>query len=437
MAIDAPVNISSDRPPTRDDRLRAVGKLALGSILGYGVVVILTPFLTRLYSPADLGEFSVIAAVIGILPPLMTLGYPFGQLSTRGTSGALRLGVLSLVCAFFLTLTVLVGLLIWTYFGASIRAAVGTLAALLCGVLAALTTVGINWAIRRHNNTVAACSTFANLGGRGIFQTAFGFSFGGVGGLLLGEILGRASAWWIVERGVLRAAIRSMRRRPSALLRTAVTNLNYPLTVTPAVTLENLLIWLPAPIFAYCFQPEVGGLIVLVQRFASVPLTVANQSLATMFHREAREMMKSEPRRLHNSLKLMFAVAVLAFPPLYLLLASFGAPIAERVFGSAHWADAAFVAATLLPVYLAQFLCLFTDRILLILDRNLVKLKFLLLNALLLFLAVIAAKIMGWSWRGGLELFGLTQALGFAALFLFSSRILQRETSTAKGCSED
>jgi O-antigen/teichoic acid export membrane protein len=83
-----------------DGRVRAVGKLAVGSILGYGVIVMLTPVLTRLYSPADLGEFSAIAAVIGILPPLMTLGYPFGQLSARGIGGALRFGVIALIFAF-------------------------------------------------------------------------------------------------------------------------------------------------------------------------------------------------------------------------------------------------------------------------------------------------------------------------------------------------
>jgi len=296
---------------------------------------------------------------------------------------------------------------------------------LLCGVLAVLTSVGINWAIRRHRNTSAAYSTFANLGGRGIFQTAFGVSLGGVTGLLLGELLGRASAWWIVEKGVLRSAIRAVRRRPQALFRVALANRNYPLTVTPALTLENLLIWLPAPIFAYFFQPEAGGLIALVQRFASVPLTVANQSLATMFHSEAREMMDHAPTRLLSHLKLMFVIAASSFLPLYFLLRGFGAPLAEWIFGNAHWADSAFVAATLLPVYLAQFLCLFTDRILLILDRNLVKLSFLVLNAALLLVTILVAKALDWSWQEALELFALTQAIGFVALFLFSSRILQ------------
>jgi hypothetical protein len=57
------------------------------------------------------------------------------------------------------------------------------------------------------------------------------------------------------------------------------------------------------------FQPEVGGLIALVQRFASVPLTVANQSLATMFHREAREGIDRAPSGFLRYLKLMFVIA--------------------------------------------------------------------------------------------------------------------------------
>ena len=420
----------------RDGRVRAVGKLAVGSILGYGVIVMLTPVLTRLYSPADLGEFSAIAAVIGILPPLMTLGYPFGQLSARGIGGALRFGVIALIFAFSFLLVASLGLLVSAPFGMTANILVGALAALLCGVLAVLTSVGINWAIRRHRNTGAAYSTFANLGGRGIFQTAFGVSVGGVTGLLLGEMLGRASAWWIIEKGLLRSTIRAVRRKPRALFRIAVANRNYPLTVTPALTLENLLVWLPAPIFAYFFQPEVGGLIALVQRFASVPLTVANQSLATMFHREAREGIDRAPSRLLRYLKLMFVIALVSFLPLYLSLRSFGAPLAEWIFGDARWAGSAFVAATLLPIYLAQFLCLFTDRVLLILDRNLVKLNFLMLNAALLFSTVAAAKFWGWSWQSALELFALTQTAGFIALFLFSSQMLQDQIITTTGRSE-
>lgn len=400
--------------------LAAFAKLAAGSIAGYALVLILTPVLTRIYSPSDLGFFSVVSAFVGILPPLLTVSYPFGQLSAPNTSDAARFAIAGLWAAAALSIAIAcVGLLVGAFARVEIGVYAAFLCALVCGLLAVLSSIGINWAIRRRLESRAALATFANLGGRGVFQVALGGVLGGVKGLIAGELLGRLSAWLIIERGVARIACRIDARRRNAVLRHARRHRRYPTVITPALTLENLLVWLPAPLFAVAFTPEVGGLIALVQRFASVPLTIVNQSLASLFHRELVAWRQAHTARVKRYLFLVAGITMALAWPLSVAISHYGPALASDIFGGGQWAQSATIAAILVPVYCAQLLTLFSDRILMIADRNELKLIALSIN-LVMFVATLGVAVYAqWRWEFALVVFSATQCISYVIFFSY------------------
>ena len=46
-----------------------------GSIIAQAIPILISPILTRLYSPEDFGKYGVFLAIIGILNPIITLRY--------------------------------------------------------------------------------------------------------------------------------------------------------------------------------------------------------------------------------------------------------------------------------------------------------------------------------------------------------------------------
>jgi O-antigen/teichoic acid export membrane protein len=398
--------------------LAAAGKLAVGSIAGYAVVVVLTPVLTRLYSPADLGAFSIVAAFVGVLPPLLTLGYHFGQLSARNRSESARFASSALVLSSVVGVALLiVGLSIAHVVSLSSQFSWAVVSALVCGLAAVSSSVAVNWAIRQGREGRAAWATFMNLGGRAVFQTGAGVTIGGVQGLVIGEVLGRGVAWAVAELGMYRVAIRRAVFRRRWVKRHVASQRNYPLVLTPALTAENLLVWLPAPVFAFAFGPDVGGFFALVQRFASVPLTVANQSLAALFHRELVGRYAADHPRVRRLLVMLAAIVAVCVVPLSAGFEVYGGALAGRLFGGEEWIGTATVAAAFVPVCAAQFLCLFTDRILLVAGRNGVKLAFLACALAMMFIVAVAAVLFGWSWQEAVWAYSVSQTLVYLSLF--------------------
>lgn len=396
----------------------ALSKLALGSGFGYALALLLSPALTRLYSPSEFGTFAVFGAIVAILSIFFTLSFELAVLGSRTRTDALRFvsvavsSILIICSAATLLLLILMAIdvtlpLAWW----------AILAALISCLFASLTQIGINWAIRNDRSGVAARATFTSLVGRSSLQVVFGFGLGGIAGLVIGELLGRFAAWLVADRGVLRSGLRRLRGHRALLRGDFQSEREYALFVTPGVALDTSLVWLPAPLFAFFFDPVAGGFVALVQRLGSAPLTIANQSLGQLFHRRAGQVAMTQKGRL---LKFLAGTVALTLPiavAVGLMLLWSGQPIAAFVLGT-EWGAAGFVALAYLPLYYVQFLSLMTNRLMLILGH--LRLRLLASTAhLVLMLAVIAVcSYLATDWMIAVAVQALVLAISHLAVFL-------------------
>lgn len=379
-------------------------RLGVGSASGYAITLAVSPLLMRLYSPAEFGLFGVFAAIVAMSSILATLSYEFGILGAANRPGSMKFATTAVSLALLATLiAVPVGFLLALWFPQIGLPAWAVAAAFPVCFVAVLQIVAINWAVRTDQTAVAARATFASLAGRSFFHIAFGYLFGGLGSLVAGEFSGRVLGWLTAERGTLRVVMARLARGPRSVLAHMSRNRQYAVHVTPSTMIEVALVWVPAPGFALVYGPAAGGLLALVQRLGSAPLTILNQSLGQLVHRHAGAILGVDNMRV---LRLVGLVVIGTLPLLGLLLGLLwwrGDELAAFIFGE-EWRAAGLVALAFTPLYYVQFLSLITNRLILVMGYMRLKLAGSLLHLAILCLSFPVARLLDLDWLGAMAL---------------------------------
>lgn len=381
--------------------LKDLISLSLGSGAGYLAVLLLSPALTRLYEPADFGIYGVFAAIYAVATILVPLGYDQGIVGAPRRAEAMRFAATTHQFAVVLSVALLAIALPLTPFmpeALHLTYPMVTLA-LLTGWLSVVGAVAINSAIRFGDTRRASASTFVNLAGRSGLQLAFGIWWGNVYGLIAGEMLGRLAAILVAETGIARKSFRRIARSPALSWAYARRHSDYARYLMPASALDVLLVWSPAPLITFAYGPAAGGMLVLIQRLASAPLTIVNQSLGQIFHLHAARAMASPHRGIvRRWIGLLAGLSLLGSVLLWVALLEWGRPFFGFIFG-ANWAEAADIALIWVPLIYVQFVSLLTNRLIIIMDMMRIKLIASICNIALMFTTVPIASIAGLDFQ--------------------------------------
>lgn len=398
--------------------LKSFGSLIAGSASGYFLVLLVSPIITRIYSPEEFGRFAVFGSIVAIFSIITTLSFEFGILGSLSRTLALRFSMAATLVSALLLLLGLIVYVVLSLFGAVVflLSPSEIILAFASCFIAVITNIAINIAIHSNYSTTAARGTFLSLSMRSLLQVGFGYSFGGLSGLIYGDVIGRLIGWLAVERGSFRVAIRGLLNYRKNVWSHVKRNTSYIFYLTPANAVETSLVWLLAPLFAMFYDPFIGGLVAIVQRLASAPLTIINQSLGQVFHHYAAKEYKD------NSIQIIRYALLIAFftlPILAMLMAIFwvyGEKISIIFFGD-QWGGAGYVMFMFLPLYYVYFLSLITNRLLMIMSRAYFKLIASVLHLGLLLGSLPLAIYMGLDWKGGMGI--LIGGLTFSHLLIF------------------
>lgn len=91
---------------------RPLGKLAVGSVGGYTIVLLLSPVMTRLYTPEEFGQFAIFSSIVAVASVFMSLSLELGILSAKRRSEASRYAFLAVATVVVMTLAMCMVLLL-------------------------------------------------------------------------------------------------------------------------------------------------------------------------------------------------------------------------------------------------------------------------------------------------------------------------------------
>jgi O-antigen/teichoic acid export membrane protein len=339
--------------------------LAGGTGIAQLLVVLVTPILTRIYSPDDFGVLTVFISILGLLIVVSALRYEVAIPLPASASFAINLTALS--GAILLGMTAVLGVLVFL-FGAELAEmlSVPQLTPYLWLIPLGMFTGGgfqvlSFWHIRqrRFNRlTQAKISQSASMVGG---QLAMGWMQIGAVGLVGGYVLGRIvavvfllHAMWRQSRDLFaQISLTNIRKAASRYRR-------FPLISSWSALLNQGGLQAAPLLFAAFFGAQVAGWFGLAQRVAGIPLTLIGRSVSQVNLGEASRLRNENPVALRR-LFLRTASKLFLYVGVPLLGAGLISPwVFGFIFGD-QWRTSGWYIVALLPMFLGRWwshLCL-------------------------------------------------------------------------------
>lgn len=398
--------------------MRSATVLAGGTALGQLASAAATPLLTRIYPPAAFGKFSLYFSFVTLAATMAGLTYNLAIVSARDRhDAALLLWLAAAACLPLSALSAIIvlGLARTGLFGFAALPQWSAIAVFLGVALASAFSTTRYWCLREKQFGVVSRATATQSATRALTQIVAGWAIGGtLGALTLGDVVGRVSG----VRRPITAALGALRleRRPDLqrLWQVAHRYRHYPFLYLPSTLLDNVAAWLPLPIILSLYGATEAGHYAVVGRVFALPLSIIGSSVADAFHSRAAEIVRSGGRAtglMRRTLMSLFSIAIAPGAVVYLT----GPDLFAFLLG-AEWYTAGALAAAMTPWVIAQFCISPISRLVLVYNRQALKLVY---DVFALALNITAFFIAQRYSLGSLEFVRLLSGLNVIAYALY------------------
>ena len=340
------------------------------------IVIIAMPLITRLYSVHDIGVINLVFALLSFATPLMCMRFESALLICRTREAA----GLSIACLLAIPITSV----IFTCFAAMLHsnAQLGFEAIPFWSILALLIMLpGIGlfsyfravWlregAVRRIGGVTMARSVGQTFG-----RLAGGFAGLGFTGLMIGEFL---LSWSVAPFIKSRVAVKKLFERGRLSLTRVVSRYRkFPLLELPSQILNNGSLFLPIPMTAALYGIEAAGLFGLAHRLGTLPISQIARAVADVTQMQMAEAVRKKDSKKVEQLFWYVIKRLFLFALLPLLAFVLLAPILAGPVLGEKWAETGVLLALISPWLLGQTVVGPVSRILVILQRQQLKLAY-------------------------------------------------------------
>lgn len=326
--------------------------------MGQAPFVLLSPAITRLYSPSQIGIYSLAIAFVAVAAPVAGLRFELAAISAAKSADSRNLlllsGLLSLPVSLISGATLCVvkstgiasyGSLSWPMVLVTVLAVwtSGIYSALRCG------------AVRRHEFRTVANTLSVQGAARGIAPLALALLSRSALMLITGEVLARcASVSLLASKLRLGKALAGVRFRWRSLAATVRRYWKYPVLLTPSALIDAVALAIPVPMVAALYGLSAAGIFALAQRLVMLPAAFIASSVGDVYHAHATRIARGDSAGdLHRLMRRTAARLTLFALAVYVPVAVLAPSFAGFVFGR-KWAQSGILIAALAPACVAQ-----------------------------------------------------------------------------------
>lgn len=330
--------------------LRSTLTLLAGGALAQLLPLLLGPWLTRLYSPTEFGQFSFVWTLATNLAVVGCARYEFAlPLEREARPAALLMGLCARVLLGVLAVSAVVaGVLL---IARDLSLAWWLPLAVAAGAMTQWLTL---WATRAERFKALAAARVLQYGGGSVAQVVLGLLQAGAMGLLLGPILGALAAALLLSRPSPEGGWAAVWKQPTAALKgMALKHRDFPLLNTPHAFAGALQDSLALILITAWSGEAAAGYWALALRYLKAPAGLVGGALSqTLYPRLVGVATPAEG--LYAVRRTMLVLIGLALP-LMIVLLLWGPWLFARVFGE-RWVEAGTLARALAPYIAMHFI---------------------------------------------------------------------------------
>ena len=400
-------------------------KLAGGTALGRGLIVLTSPLLTRLYSAEDFGLLTVYIAIFTLVSGISSLQYHMAIPLPQSDETAADLLVLSLFLVIVMTLG-MAGIVL--FLQDSIVQWVNTpgLKPYLWLLPLSFLGVGIyqtvsSWAVRRRAFTQIAQTKVTQDFATVLSQLILGVLHLQPLGLLVGDATGRVNGSGTLGMLVVRQDLQAFKNVSIKSIReTAKQYLRFPIYASPSNLFNSAGLRLPPLLIAAFYGAQVAGWFGLVQRVVGVPALLIGTAVSQVYMGEAASIARENPVRMYRLFRKMTSRLILIGAVPIILLGVFGPQLFRIVFGP-EWYDAGVYVRLMTVMVLVQFVVSPLSNTLLILELQDLYLAWNAGRLILVAGGLIISGKLGLSAETTILIYGWLMAITYVVLFIISA----------------
>lgn len=260
----------SRRLPTGHEKVRKAGFIVLiGSGLGLGISLLLTPFITRVFVPSVYGRFALITAVSSVFVGVSTFRLEVQAqrvIDDAEANGLIRLGlVVSCAWGIFLTLAACVAVVLWHVNGFWLSTGILVF-------LASLQLLGSAVLTRARRYRSLAVANFAQGASLSIIQLSLGLVSAGVGSLIAG--FGAARLGWL-------PTLRQSRHETRGIVTLLRENLRFARLAGSSALINSFTSQIPLFLASIFYGNATVGQLAIAIRILVAPLAIVGQAAAS------------------------------------------------------------------------------------------------------------------------------------------------------------
>ena len=402
-----------------------------GAVFAQALSVLLSPIITRLYSPEQYGVLTVYVAFLGMINLLGALSYDSAIPIADDDEKAFNVFVLCLLILLFVTSIL--------FFAVAIAGDIflGLFKAeeivqykyfIPIGFfLTGFYTVMSQWALRKRNfKSITVTKYSQSITGNSI-KIGLGFFNVGAVGLIVGNILSQSAGIFTLIKpniGEFKIMIKSVDYQKIKSL--AKRYIKFPLYTAPGLFILSASGQLPTIFMSSLYGTGIVGLYGLARSISFLPMTIVGKSVQDVFYGEAASIGRTNPTRIKElSNKLLKKLILLASIPM-LTLILFGPTLFSFVFG-ADWRAAGMFARILSIEVFFHFIFHPISTVFSIFEQQKKSLFIYILKLILVLGVFISARLLGFDTYLTVLIYSISMAIVELFKFILAQKIIEEE----------
>lgn len=338
----------------KSELIKSALVLSSGTVLAQGISYILTPFITRLYSPEDFGEFGIIMRIVAFLAVIGAARYEYAIPLPKKNAHAFHIYRLSLrILVWTVGLTLLAGGIFWLFKSETDNLLFYIVTISAITGFTVFISIGRHWAIRMKWFKNITISTLLTSATTNTAKLLAGFAGLGVIGLAISTLLGLiiGSLVFVFDAfGIYKVNNKKSNLRKEVVARQYK---EFPKVNLPHSLIDASRELLIAFFLTIYLSTSLFGSYDHSFRMLKIPLLLIGVAIGqVLYNRISADF--AQRKKIYPILKrsviLLTIIGILPFSVIYI----WGAPIFEFVFGN-EWRLSGEIAAVLSPWLMANF----------------------------------------------------------------------------------